>query len=94
MLWLSYAIGAKSRILSCRPMRFLSGISMEMYLAQMIIFRLVEKLHLLYLFGGWISYIFAFILTSAVLIIFVQCYKLAVNLIGKFIKKHRCEKAK
>lgn len=99
MLWLSYAIGAKSRILSCRPMRFLSGISMEMYLAQMIIFRLVEKLHLLYLFGnsgigGWISYIFAFILTSAVLIIFVQCYKLAVNLIGKFTKKHRSEKAK
>lgn len=50
-LWLSYAIGVDSKLLSSRPMKFLSGISMEMYLAQMIIFRVIEKIHLLYIFG-------------------------------------------
>lgn len=97
MLWLSYAIGAESKFLSCRPMKFLSGISMEMYLAQMIIFRLVEKLHLLYLFGssgtgGWISFVFAFILTSVGLIIFIQCYKLAVKLIERLWTKLHSKK--
>ena len=50
-LWISYAIGVDSKLLSSRPMKFLSGISMEMYLAQMIIFRVIEKIHLLYIFG-------------------------------------------
>lgn len=99
MLWLSYAVGSESKFLSCKPMKYLSGISMEMYLAQMIIFRLIEKLHLLYVFGssgtgGWISFAFTFILTVAVLIIFIQCYKLAVKWIEKFAAKRRSQKTK
>lgn len=99
MLWLSYAIGSESKFLSCKPMRFLSGISMEMYLAQMIIFRLVEKVHLLYVFGnsrigGVISFTFAFILTTVGLIVFVQCYKLAVNFSKKIANKLRSRKVK
>ena len=58
---------------------------MEMYLAQMIIFRLVEKLNLLYIFGnsgllGWISYLVAFILTVVGLIIFIYIFKFLVSL--------------
>lgn len=82
-LWLAYAIGADSKFLSSKPMKFLSAISMEMYLAQMLSFRVVEKLHLLYLFGnsgmaGWLSFLTAFIFTVAGLIAFIYCYKFAV----------------
>lgn len=79
--WLIYAISVKSLVLSNRVMKFLSGISLEMYLAHMIIFRFAEKLHLLYLFGkGWISYIFAFVFVTCVLILLIFCYKKAVKL--------------
>ena len=67
-LWLSYAVGVDSKFLTSKFLKFLSSISMEMYLAQMIVFRIIEKLHLLYVFGnsgvgGWCSFIFSFILT-------------------------------
>lgn len=83
-LWLSYAIGSNSKFLSSKPMRFISSISMEMYLAQMVVFRVIERLHLLYLFGdtgigGWISFIFAFMLTVLGLIVFIECYKIIVK---------------
>lgn len=40
-------------------MHFFSGISMEIYLSHMIIFRVGEKLHLNSLIGnGWMQYIF------------------------------------
>lgn len=89
MLWLSYAIGVDSKFLSSKPMKFFSGISMEMYLAQMVFFRVVEKLHLLYVFGnsgvgGWMSYILTFVLTVAGLVVFIQCYKLAVKIVTKW----------
>lgn len=88
-LWLSYAIGSKSRILSSRPMQFLSSISMEMYLAQMVVFRVIEKLHLIYVFGdnaigGWISFILAFVLTVLGLIVFIECYKYVVKVLKKW----------
>lgn len=70
VLWLAYAIGVDSRFLSCRPARGLSGISMELYLAQMVVFRVVQRLGLLYLFGtggvgGWTSYLVASTATMA-----------------------------
>lgn len=86
-LWLAYAIGVDSRLLSCRPMRYLSSISMELYLAQMLSFRVVERMHLLYLFGnggaaGWISYAIASSLTITGLIIFIN----ACRWVSKSIK--------
>lgn len=50
-LWLSYAIESNSKFLSSKPIKLLSNISMKMDFAQEAIFRAVEKLHLLYLFG-------------------------------------------
>lgn len=85
MMWLSYAIGVESKFLGCRVMKFLSGISMEMYLAHMVVFRVIEKTHLLYVLGtGWISYIVTVVLTIAGLVIFIQGYKLAVKIVKKY----------
>lgn len=56
--WLIYSIGAKSVVL-CNPVvKFVSDISMEIYLSHMMIFRIIDRLHLNYLFGTcWLSYI-------------------------------------
>lgn len=67
---------------------------MEMYLAQMVIFRIVEKLNLLYIFGnsgilGWISLFIAFILVIIGLIIFIYCYKIIIKKIeGEYRDKN------
>lgn len=88
-LWLSYSVGVNNKFLSSKPMKFFSGISMEMYLAQMVIFRMVEKLNLLYVFGnegigGWVSYLLVFVFTVAGLIVFIQCYKFVVKIVTKW----------
>lgn len=44
--WLIYALGSKDFILNNRIVRFLSGISMEIYLCHMVVFRIVEKAHI------------------------------------------------
>ena len=44
--WLFYAIGSKDFILNNRIVQYLSSISMEIYLAHMVIFRIVERLHI------------------------------------------------
>ena len=41
--WLLYAIGAKNAFLNNRVARYISNISMEIYLAHMVIFRVIEK---------------------------------------------------
>lgn len=74
--WLMYAISVDSKILSNKVMKYLSGISLELYLAQMVIFRVVEKAKCLYLFGkGWISFVVVWILVVAGLIAFVELWK-------------------
>ena len=44
--WLIYALGSKDLILNNRVVRFISGISMEVYLCHMVMFRVVERIHL------------------------------------------------
>lgn len=52
---------------------------MEMYLAQMVIFRIIEKFHLLYIFGtGWFSFLFVLILEIVFLVIFIKGYQLII----------------
>lgn len=55
---LIYAMIRQGGLLENRVTKFFSGISMEIYLSHMIIFRIVEKLKLNRLFGnGWLQYI-------------------------------------
>lgn len=74
--WLMYSVSVKSRILSNKMMEYLSGISLELYLAQMVIFRVVEKLHGLYLFGHeWVSFMAVWVAVVVGLILFVEVWK-------------------
>lgn len=45
-LWTSYALCAKGIVLNNHIATYLSGISMEIYLAHMLVFRAVEKMHI------------------------------------------------
>ena len=44
--WLIYALGSKDLFLNNRVVRFISGISMEVYLCHMVMFRVVERIHI------------------------------------------------
>ena len=44
--WLIYAIGSKNIVLNNRVAKYLSGISMEIYLCHMMFFRVASMLHL------------------------------------------------
>lgn len=87
LAWLCYYISVNSKILSNRIMKYLSGISLEIYLAQMVIFRVIEKAKCLYLFGtGWISFISVWIAVVLGLIVFIEIYKCAVRLLSNKLK--------
>ena len=45
-LWLFYAIGSKDIFLNNSIVRYLSSISMEIYLAHMVIYRIIERIHI------------------------------------------------
>lgn len=44
--WLMYAIGSKDIVLNNKVVKYLSGISMEIYLCHMMFFRVASMLHL------------------------------------------------
>lgn len=72
---LSYAVISggmqKSYILENRITRFISGISMEIYLSHMVMFRVVEKLGLNRMFGtGWVQYAVTVILVLVGTVVF------------------------
>lgn len=70
-------------------MWYLSGISLELYLAQMVIFRVVEKTHGLYLFGhGWLSFVDVWIAVVVGLIMFIEIWKKAWAIVHKKMLAH------
>ena len=86
--WLMYAIGVKrSKILSNKVMKYLSGISLELYLAQMFIFRIIEKINSLYLAGhGWVSFLLVWVAVVVGLIVFIEIWKRAWMFIQRKLK--------
>lgn len=84
--FLMYAISVDSKVLSNKVMRYFSGISLELYLAQMVIYRVVEKANCLYLFGnGWISFIATCAIVLILLILFIEIWKRLYNYISHTI---------
>lgn len=82
--WLMYAIGTENIVLKNPVTKFLSGISMEIYLSHMMIFRIVEKLHLQNLAGnGWGSYIITCVLVVAGATVFSTVAKKCINKVIK-----------
>lgn len=81
-LWLSYAIGVLSKIMNNKVWHYFGGISMEMYLAHMIVFRVIEKFGLLYKLGsGWLAFLFVCVIEIILLVVGIEIYKKVFTLI-------------
>lgn len=75
-LWILFAIGTNTKLLSNRVLKYLSNISMEIYLSHMIIYRVIEKAHLEnYISQNDILYIVTSILTICGVICFAHIMK-------------------
>ena len=81
---LSYSIGDESKLSKNKVIAYLSSISMEMYLCQMILFRFAEKCKFLYLAGdGWISFILCNIIVITMIILFCAVFRFGWDWIRK-----------
>lgn len=70
-VWLIYALGSRDLVLNNRFVRFVSGVSMEVYLCHMVMFRVVEKIRLERFFSdGNVLYILTCLLVIVMAIVF------------------------
>lgn len=91
--WLMYAISVKSVILSNLVTKFISGISFEIYLAHMVIFRVIEKVGLTKLCGeSTLSYVLSCVFTLIGVIAFAFIAKKAISAVEKAINKKIAER--
>ena len=81
-LFLIYAIGNSGVVLSNPVVKFLSNISMEIYLCHMVIYRGLEKLNLTYIFD---SDVLSYLTTSVITLCGAIVFTIVVNKIFKEI---------
>ena len=86
---LVYTLGCKRGGVLVNPVaKFLGGISFEIYLCHMVIYRVLEKLHLVHLFGnGLLAYIFTAVAVICGSVVFSVCVKWFLNKIDTFLKE-------
>lgn len=85
--WICYSISVKSKILSNPFTKFMSNVSFEIYLAHMMIFRVVERAGILYVFGkGILSYIMVSIIVLAAVTVFAEFIKIIIEKISEYLK--------
>lgn len=85
-----FATTRSGKIVSSKYIKWLSSISFEVYLSHMLIYRLLEKLHLVHLFGnGLFAYIFTVAAVICGAIVFSVCVKWFLNKIEILIVNRR-----
>lgn len=90
---LIYAIIKRGGVLENRVTKFFSGISMEIYLSHMVIFRVVEKLKLNRIMGnGWLQYAVTSVLVIAGATVFAVAMQKIIGLVEmKLLERKREE---
>lgn len=86
---LVYTLGCNRVGVLVNPVaKFIGGICFEIYLCHMVIYRVLEKLHLVHLFGnGLLAYIFTSIVVICGSIAFSVCAKWFLDKIETFLKE-------
>ena len=86
---LVYTLGCKRGGVLVNPVaKFLGGICFEIYLCHMVIYRVLEKLHLVHLFeNGLLAYIFTAVAVICGSVVFSVCAKWFLNKIKTFLKE-------
>lgn len=92
--WLCYAMGSNGKILNNKIVRYIGGISMEIYLCHMMCFRAVQFLHLDNYIGNiYVVYWITCVLTLAVAIVFSHtCKYIVLPMIGRAFDKIKTKK--
>lgn len=86
--WLIYGLNEKNIVLNNPITKFISGISLEIYLSHMIILRVVEKLHLDHLFGkSVLSYVVMVLLTITLTVVFATVAKWVLEKASALVRK-------
>lgn len=88
---LVYTLGCNRGGVLFNPVaKFLGGICFEIYLCHMVIYRVLEKLHLIHLFGnGLLAYIFTAVAVICGSVVFSICAKWFLNKIEILIVNRR-----
>ena len=90
-LWISIVLLMQAVVIRGgynRFISFLSGISMEIYLSHMVMFRVIEKLHLNTVLGnGWIQYLLTVLLVFVSATCFSFVAKKEIELVNKRLVK-------
>ena len=86
---LIYTLGCKRGGVLVNPVaKFLGGICFEIYLCHMVIYRVLEKLHLVHLFeNGLLAYIFTAVAVICGSVVFSVCAKWFLNKVETFLKE-------
>ena len=85
---LVYTIGCKVGGMANPVAKFLGGICFEVYLCHMVVYRLLEKLHLVHLFGNvLLAYIFTAVAVVCGSVVFSVCAKWFLNKIESILKE-------
>lgn len=85
---LVYTLGCNRGVLVNPVAKFLGGISFEIYLCHMVIYRVLEKLHLVHLFeNDLLAYIFTAIAVICGSVVFSVCAKWFLNKIETLLKE-------
>lgn len=83
---ISYGISIEKSILTSKTMRYLGSISMEIYLAHMVMYRFLEKIGLIGKIGdGFLSYMVVVSLVMIGLLVMITIYQYGAKLIKKYI---------
>lgn len=87
--WLIYAIGTTNKVICNKQIRFVSGISMEIYLSHMLCFRILEKFDIIQFLGnGIVSYICVVTIIVTMLIITIPIIQKTINkIIVTYVKE-------
>lgn len=86
--WLCIALGKTNTVMSNRFTALVSGISMEMYLSHMIIFRMIEKVGISSSLGNSIAgYICTSLIVIVLLISAIMIYKKIAEMMSAKIKQ-------
>lgn len=87
-LWLVYAVAATNKVFCNRVTKFVSGISMEIYLSHMVGFRVIEKVGLISaLGGGWLAYIVSSVGLLAALMLTIPFIKKFLDYLIAAVKR-------
>ena len=86
---LVYTLGCNRGGVLVNPVaKFLGGICFEIYLCHMVIYRVLEKLHLVHLFeNGLLAYIFTAVAVICGSVVFSVCAKWFLNKVETFLKE-------